>query len=121
LKAAELRFVLLLRAAMPAIQVVTTTPSRELAQEIADSLVEERLAACVQVEGPILSTYRWQGKTEADQEWRVIVKTTEDRFDQVQAAIRQMHPYEVPEILAVAIVGGSRDYLDWLEAAVRDQ
>jgi periplasmic divalent cation tolerance protein len=100
---------------MPAIQIISTCPTRELAEQIARNLVERRLAACVQVAGPIQSTYRWQGRIEHDQEWRIAAKTVESRFDQVEAAIRELHPYEVPEVLAVPVVRGSESYLQWLE------
>ena len=98
------------------IQVVTTTETREDAQRIARQLVDRRLAACVQVLGPVASTYRWQGVVQSADEWQCWAKTRADLYEQVEAAIRQLHPYEVPEILAVPIVFGSQDYLDWLEA-----
>jgi periplasmic divalent cation tolerance protein len=100
---------------MAAIQIITTTPTRELAEQIAARLVEERLAACVQIDGPIQSTYRWQGRVEQDQEWRVAAKTVEARFDQIENLIRSLHPYDVPEILAMPVVRGSESYLRWVE------
>ena len=105
---------------MSAIQVITTTPSRELAEQIAARLVEDRLAACVQLDGPIQSKYRWQGRIETDDEWRVTAKTVDARYEQVEAAIRKMHPYDEPEILAVPVVRGSETYLDWLSREVCD-
>jgi periplasmic divalent cation tolerance protein len=98
------------------IQVVTTTESREDAEQIARSLVEERLAACVQVIGPIISTYRWRGQIETAQEWQCWIKSRRDLYDRIEQAIRRLHPYEVPEILAIPAVAGSADYLAWLEA-----
>jgi len=98
------------------IQVVTTTDKEEDARRIAHLLVERRLAACVQVLGPITSTYRWQGAIETAQEWQCWAKTRRDLFDEVETAIRGTHPYEVPEILAVPIVAAGRSYLAWLEA-----
>ena len=98
------------------IQVVTTTDKEEDAGRIARLLVERRLAACVQVLGPITSTYRWQGAIDTAQEWQCWAKTRRELFDEVETAIRQAHPYEVPEILAVPIVAASRSYLAWLEA-----
>ena len=104
---------------MSAVQIVTTTPSRQLAEEIASRLVEDRLAACVQIDGPITSVFRWQGKVECDQEWRLTIKTAEDRFDAVAEAICRLHPYDVPEILCTAISRGSDAYVRWLDEQVR--
>ena len=98
-----------------AIQVVTTTPTRDVAQQIASSLVERKLAACAQVAGPITSTYRWKGKVESAEEWLCVVKTRRDLYGAVEAAIRGVHPYEVPEILALPVLDGSADYLTWLK------
>ena len=93
------------------IQVVTTTERRDDAQRIAGELVERRLAACVQVVGPISSTYRWHGQIETTQEWQCWAKSRRDLYDQIEQAIRQLHPYEVPEILAVPILAGSAELL----------
>lgn len=98
------------------IQVVTTTEKEEDARRIARSLVERRLAACVQVLGPVTSTYRWQGAIETAREWQCWAKSRRELFEQIDEAIRQIHPYEVPEILALPIVAGSQSYLAWLEA-----
>jgi periplasmic divalent cation tolerance protein len=97
------------------VQVVTTTELQEDARRIADLLVEKCLAACVQIVGPVTSVYRWKGKVESAQEWQCLIKTRQDLLDDVSDAIREIHPYEVPEIVAVPIVAGSRDYLTWLE------
>jgi periplasmic divalent cation tolerance protein len=97
------------------VQVVTTTARREEAERIARDLVEKRLAACVQIVGPITSVYRWQGKIETDQEWQCWCKTRGELFARVEEAIRALHPYEVPEILAMPIAAGSARYLAWLE------
>jgi periplasmic divalent cation tolerance protein len=97
------------------IQVVTTTELQEDAEQIARALVEQRLAACVQVSGPITSTYRWQGKIETAREWQCWAKTRRDLYQQVEQAIRQLHPYQVPEILAIPVLAGHADYLAWLE------
>ncbi len=101
-----------------AIQVVTTVGSQEEAQRIAESLVSARLAACVQLIGPIASTYRWQGKLETSQEWLCTIKTLRANYAALEAAIRAAHSYQVPEILAFDVVEGSRDYLTWLAAEV---
>jgi len=103
------------------VQVITTTASCEEAERIARALVEGRLAACVQVLGPITSIYRWEGAVETSQEWRCEAKSREDLYDEVEKAIRRLHSYQVPEILAVPIAAGSADYLAWLNAAVKRQ
>jgi periplasmic divalent cation tolerance protein len=101
------------------IQVVTTTEHREDAERIARALVEERLAACVQIVGPIGSTYRWHDAIENAQEWQCWAKSRRDLYDEIERAIRRLHPYEVPEILAVPVAAGSTSYLAWLEGEVK--
>jgi periplasmic divalent cation tolerance protein len=96
------------------IQVTTTTETKEQAQIIAQHLVETKLAACVQVVGPITSIYRWKGKVENAQEWLCLIKTQNDLYNKVEAAIKKLHPYETPEIIAVPIINGSKEYLSWL-------
>jgi periplasmic divalent cation tolerance protein len=100
------------------LQVVTTTASREEAEQLARELVTRRLAACVQVSGPILSTYRWQGQIETSQEWTCTVKTLLSLYAQVAAAIGELHSYEVPEILALPVSEVSAAYLAWLKAEI---
>jgi periplasmic divalent cation tolerance protein len=102
------------------IQVVTTTGSKGDAVQVAQSLVEERLAACVQVIGPITSVYRWEGAVEVAEEWLCVVKSTLALYPDLEAAIQRVHPYDVPEILAVPVAAGSQSYLDWLQDEVRD-
>lgn len=97
------------------IQVFTTTARKQEAQQIAQTLVEERLAACVQILGPITSTYRWQGAVETSEEWLCLIKTRQELYLPLEAAIRRIHPYDVPEILAVPVVAGSESYLAWLK------
>ncbi len=97
------------------IQVTTTTETKDNALKIARLLVERRLAACVQVIGPILSTYRWNGKTEDAEEWQCLIKSRADLFSALEQAVREIHPYEVPEIIATEIVAGCNDYLKWLD------
>jgi len=96
------------------IQVTTTAAARADAEKIARALVERRLAACVQVAGPVSSTYRWRGDIETAQEFLCIIKTRAELFEKVEFAIRELHPYETPEIIATPITGGSADYLKWL-------
>jgi len=76
--------------------------------------VTRRLAACAQVSGPITSHYHWQGQKETSEEWIVTMKTRRDRYDALQLLILDLHPYEVPQIVATAIVDGSEDYLQWI-------
>ena len=95
-------------------QVQTTVANEAAARQIAATLVGERLAACVQILGPLTSTYRWQGEVERSQEWLCIVKCRAADYVSVEAAIRRLHDYDTPEILATPIVAGSRAYLDWL-------
>ncbi len=98
-----------------AIQVITTTSTRENALDIARALVDRRLAACVQIVGPIASVYRWQGKVEESAEWQCVIKTRIDLFPALEGAIRALHPYQVPEILATPVVAGGGDYLGWMD------
>lgn len=92
----------------------TTTDSAEEAERIARALVQERLAACVQVLGPVRSTYWWEDEVTSAEEWLLLVKTTQPRLEEVKAAIADLHSYDVPEILVFAVVDGSRGYLDWV-------
>ena len=96
------------------IQVTTTTEKREDAERIARSLVETRLAACVQIVGPIESIYRWKDRIETASEWLCLIKSREEVYGAIEQAIQSLHPYETPEIIAVPVAAGSRDYLDWL-------
>ncbi|MCC7474172.1 MAG: divalent-cation tolerance protein CutA [Pirellulales bacterium] len=103
------------------LQVSTTTASRADAERIAQELVTHRLAACVQIIGPVQSTYRWQGTVETVEEWLCQIKTTQNRWEALQQALRAIHPYEVPELVAVSIERGSPDYLNWLADQVDNQ
>jgi periplasmic divalent cation tolerance protein len=101
------------------IQVFTTTASREDAERIGQAVVDQRLAACVQLVGPITSIYRWQGAIETSQEWLCLIKSRQDLYADLEAAIRRLHPYEVPEILAMPVLAGNPSYLAWLDTEVR--
>ena len=103
------------------VQVTTTLPDEAAAQSIATRLVDERLAACAQVLGPVSSTYRWQGKVERAMEWYCHLKTSSARLPELQRRLRELHPYDVPEIIAVSLVQGDADYLRWIEAAVSEE
>lgn len=96
------------------IQVHTTIDSREGAQKIAEVVVSKRLAACVQVSGPITSTYWWQGKLEQAEEWVCTAKTRRELYGDLEQTIREVHTYDVPEILAVSVTVGNASYLDWI-------
>jgi periplasmic divalent cation tolerance protein len=98
------------------IQVVTTTDSADLANRIAQTLLEGRAAACVQVLGPVRSRYWWEGKIEEAEEWVCMIKARSGDYDRIEALIGEAHPYEVPEILAFSVQRGSRRYLEWVEA-----
>ncbi len=100
------------------LQVMTTLGSAEVAQRMATALVERQLAACVQVIGPITSTYRWQGRIETSQEWMCVIKTRSDCYDVLERAIVELHPYDTPEIVALPIVAGSAKYLAWIDQGV---
>ncbi|MFI0349896.1 divalent-cation tolerance protein CutA [Actinomadura sp. 9N407] len=96
------------------VQVTTTTDSRPEAAELARSAVTERLAACAQLVGPIASTYWWEGEIESAEEWMVVFKTTDSRFDELASLITEGHSYDTPEIIATPVVAGSMDYLTWV-------
>jgi periplasmic divalent cation tolerance protein len=97
------------------ISVATTTDSEDNARRIASALLNDHLAACVQISAPIESRYWWQDKIETAQEWHLTIKTRATLFDDLSTAIRAVHPYSVPQILATPIVAGNRDYLAWLD------
>lgn len=104
----------------PFLQIVTTTDSQESAARLASALIERRLAACVQVQGPIQSTYRWQGAVESSTEWVCTMKTSRAKFPELRTAIEELHSYDVPEIVATEIVDGSEAYLGWLADSLAD-
>jgi periplasmic divalent cation tolerance protein len=96
--------------------VITNAPDRATADTIARGLTEARLAACVNVMSPCASVYRWQGAVETAEEVPVFIKTTAERYAEVEALIRSLHPYELPEVLAVPAARGLPAYLAWVEA-----
>lgn len=101
------------------LQVTTTAPSEEEARRLGSALLERRLAACVQVVGPIESRYWWQGKLEEAREWLCLVKTEASRYDELEATIGEVHSYDEPEVVATPIVAGSRGYLGWIGESLR--
>ena len=100
------------------LQIITTTDSKEKAERIAFILVEKGLAACVQIIGPVTSIYRWEGKIENTIEWICQIKTIKDLYNSVEKEILTHHKYELPEIIAIPILTGSKKYLDWMRMQV---
>jgi periplasmic divalent cation tolerance protein len=105
---------------MKTLLVITNLPDQAAAQTLAQALVERRAAACVNVLAPCSSVYRWQGTIETAQEYPLFAKTTEDRYSLLERVIRELHPYELPEIIVVPLAGGLPAYLQWVEAETRD-
>jgi periplasmic divalent cation tolerance protein len=102
------------------IQVVTTVDAKDKAQELAQHLVKLRLAACVQIDGPLESVYRWKGEIDSSAEWRLTIKTRRGVYNEVEDAIGGWHDYELPEILAMPVVAGNEKYVEWLNEQVVD-
>lgn len=96
--------------------VLCTCPDEASAQLLASTLVTERLAACVNLLPGVSSLFRWQGAVEQTSEWLALIKTRGDRYPELEARIRQLHPYDTPEIIALPIIAGSTDYLNWVAA-----
>ncbi len=101
---------------MGTLLVLTNLPERAAAERLADALLEQRLAACVNILAPCRSVYRWKGTLQHDEEHPMLIKTTSERYAALEAAIRAGHPYELPEIIAVPIERGLQAYLDWVAA-----
>ncbi|HUG52993.1 MAG TPA: divalent-cation tolerance protein CutA [Vicinamibacteria bacterium] len=99
--------------------VLSTVARREDADRIAEALVGERLAACVNVVPGLVSTYRWRDAVEREDELLLLIKTRAERFDELAARLRALHPYEVPEMVVLPVAGGHPAYLDWLSDSVR--
>lgn len=102
----------------PFVLVLTTLPADGDADALARTLVDERLAACVNLLPPMTSMYRWEGKVERSLERQLIIKTTSASVDLLKTRLAELHPYDVPEILVIQIVDGAEAYLRWLEGAV---
>ncbi len=100
------------------VQVQTAAGSKEEADRVASALLDRRLAACVQVLGPIESRFWWEGRLESATEWLCLAKTTADRAEEVVASIRETHSYDTPEILVTPVSGGNERYLRWVEDTV---
>ena len=104
---------------MTALACLCTCPDAATAARIAEALVGERLAACVNVLPGVGSVYRWQGRVERAEEVLLVIKTVRARLDALTARVVQLHPYELPEVVAVDLTGGLPDYLAWIEDATR--
>ncbi len=98
--------------------ILSTAGSESEANKIANELVQRRLAACVNIVPQIQSVYRWQGKVETAEEYLLIIKTTKARSADVQAAIRELHSYDLPECIVISMEDGTREYLKWIEESV---
>ncbi|MFH2135850.1 MAG: divalent-cation tolerance protein CutA [Pseudomonadota bacterium] len=101
--------------------VVTTLPDRATAERIAEALVSARVAACVNILAECTSVYRWQGKIEHACEVPMLIKTTRDAYVRLEETLRTMHPYDVPEIVALPVTAGLPSYLDWVKQETKDQ
>ena len=101
------------------IQIVTTVESENDAKKIAELLVDRRLAACVQIAGPVMSRFWWDGKIDTAEEYQVIIKSRNDLFPEVESVITDAHPYDVPEILAIPILAAGKGYLNWLSEELK--
>jgi periplasmic divalent cation tolerance protein len=98
--------------------VFTTAASSEEARKLARALLERRLVACVNILPQVHSIYRWQDAIEESEEWLLLIKTTEPALEQVRQTIRELHSYELPECVSIAIEAGSPEYLSWIDGAV---
>lgn len=101
---------------MSTLLVLTNLPDRAAAERLADALIEKRLAACVNILAPCRSVYRWKGAVQHDEEHPMLIKTTVERYAELEAALRAGHPYELPEVIAVRVDRGLPAYLEWVAA-----
>jgi periplasmic divalent cation tolerance protein len=104
---------------MATLVVLTNLPDRAAAERLADVVIEKKLAACVNILAPCRSVYRWKGAVQHDEEHPVLIKTTTERYAELERAIRGAHPYELPEIIAVPIERGLPEYLQWVSAETK--
>lgn len=104
---------------MAALLVLTNLPDRAAAERLADRVVESKLAACVNILAPCRSVYRWKDAVQHDEEHPMLIKTTQERYKALEQALREGHPYELPEIIAVPIDRGLPAYLDWVAAETK--
>lgn len=104
---------------MSVLLVITNLPDRAAAEKLADTLIEQRVAACVNILAPCLSVYHWKGAVQHTEEHPLLIKTSNERYAALEAAIRAGHPYELPEIVAVPVERGLPAYLDWIVHEIR--
>ncbi len=102
------------------LQVTTTADDKAYAEQIAGELIAHGLVACAQIVGPIESVYRWKGNIEHQTEWMCIAKTTRNRYPEVETLILDIHPYDLPEIVATPITAGNAEYLNWVLESVAE-
>ena len=95
--------------------IITTVPDTKVGQIIAEKIINERLAACVTLSSPGQSLYWWKGKITQDQEHTLFIKTKKEAYRKLEEKIRQLHPYDIPEIIALPVYAGSKDYLNWID------
>ena len=101
------------------ILVLVTTSSRDEAEKIAHSLLKEKLIACANIFGPVSSLFWWESKIDAAEEYLIFMKSEERLFEEITKRVRQLHSYEVPEIIALPIINGSSSYLEWLKSSLK--
>lgn len=102
------------------IVILTTMPDPDSAEHLANTLVEKKLAACVNIHGRMTSIYRWRDRIERGTEQQLVIKTTAARYSAVEKQIKQEHPYELPEILTLAVSGGLAEYIEWVDSCTKD-
>lgn len=105
---------------MPSIVVYVTVPNREAGKKLAESIVKEKLAACVNMVPGIESVYQWKGEIQTDPEELLIIKTRQSLLGALTDHVKANHPYEVPEVIALPINGGSLEYLEWIKSSTKD-
>ncbi len=98
--------------------ILCTCPDKESAENIARQLINDKIAACINILPGITSIYTWQGNIETDQEHLLLIKTRKDRFQTVEKSIQTCHPYEIPEIIAIPVENGLAEYLQWIESCL---
>ncbi len=101
--------------------IFITTPDKQCAQKISLRLINDKLAACAQVNGPIESIYQWKGQLHHDKEWRIILKSKKDLFSQIEKTVVEMHPYDIPQIMATEISDGHESYLSWIDECIKSE
>jgi len=98
--------------------IMTTTPDKKTAEMIAKTLIEKGLVACAQIQDSITSIYKWQEEINIDNEYRILLKTTDTHFERIENIITNLHPYDVPQIIALPVSKASQSYLQWIEDTV---